>query len=242
MGVAKLSRSLSAELFFCSDSPRSLINFSDMNLLFDLDGTLANPFKGFRNSIHFAFVRHQLEPPEDSLLRKCIGPPLHKSLPEILKVSPSLLNSVLQAYREHHEEKGIYEYEFYEGAEEALQKILSEKAHKLFVATSKPHAMAKPLLKHFGFEPYFNRIYGSELDGRLSTKADLIRHLLREEQLDPANTVMIGDRMHDAVGAKANGIKVFGVLWGYGSAEELTSANVDGIFENWTELKKHFLS
>ena len=57
-----------------------------------------------------------------------------------------------------------------------------------------------------------------------SNKADLIAHILSRESLSPETVVMVGDRLHDMVGAKANGVLAVGVLWGYGSREELESA------------------
>ena len=67
-------------------------------------------------------------------------------------------------------------------------------------------------------------LHGSELDGRNAAKGDLVAHILATERLDAANTVMIGDRSHDIVGASANGVASIGVLWGYGDWRSLTAA------------------
>ncbi len=97
---------------------------------------------------------------------------------------------------------------------------------RLFLATSKPTVFARRIVDHFGLSGYFAGVYGSELDGRLENKGDLIRFVLAEEGIAADDAAMIGDRSHDVVGAKANGVFAVGGLWGYGSREELEGADV----------------
>jgi phosphoglycolate phosphatase len=94
----------------------------------------------------------------------------------------------------------------------------------MFVATSKPHVFTDRIIDHFELRPHFERVFGSELDGTRVHKSDLLEYALRETSVDPARAVMIGDRSHDIVGAKNNGIKGIGVLYGYGSKDELVGA------------------
>ena len=101
--------------------------------------------------------------------------------------------------------------------------------HSLYLATSKPSVYARRIVEHFGLDRYLDGVYGSELDGRLGDKSDLIRHLVEKENLPPADTRMIGDRSYDVVGARNNGIGAIGVLWGYGSEAELRTAGADSL-------------
>jgi phosphoglycolate phosphatase len=94
----------------------------------------------------------------------------------------------------------------------------------LFVATSKPHVFAERIIDHFGLRDHFERVFGSELDGTRVDKSHLLEYALKEASVDPARTVMIGDRSHDMIGAKNNGMKGIGVLYGYGSRDELLQA------------------
>jgi phosphoglycolate phosphatase len=94
----------------------------------------------------------------------------------------------------------------------------------LFVATSKPQVFAERITEHFGLKGYFHAVYGSELDGTRSNKADLISHILEAESLSPSSTYMVGDRAHDMAGAKAHNVLSIGALWGYGSRDELIAA------------------
>jgi phosphoglycolate phosphatase len=106
----------------------------------------------------------------------------------------------------------------------------------LFVATSKPTVYARRILEHFGLAHLFSGIYGSEFDGTRSNKAELIAHLLSDKALEPASTVMIGDRAHDVVGALANGVRPIGALWGYGTREELAGAGATQFCERPSQL------
>ena len=49
---------------------------------------------------------------------------------------------------------------------------------------------------------------------------------------------MVGDREHDVQGAKENGLEVIGVLYGYGSREELAEAGSDYLVESPKDLGK----
>jgi phosphoglycolate phosphatase len=83
---------------------------------------------------------------------------------------------------------------------------------RMFVATSKPAVYATRIVEHFGLKPYFERVFGSELDGTRVDKRDLLRYALDEARVDPASAIMIGDRSHDVVGARTNGMTAIGVL------------------------------
>lgn len=210
------------------------------NLLFDLDGTLADPIKAFAGSIEYAFDALKLERPPLEAIRKMIGPPLQTSLPEYLgPARAGLAPELLKQYRIHHGETGIYDYRLYPGMEETLRALRPR--HRIFVATSKPTVYSKLIFEHFGKTELFEEIHGSELSGENSRKGDLIRHILSTHGLAAQDTIMIGDRKHDAIGAHENGVTSFGVAWGYGSEEELHAAGVHWLCRSWDELGKRLL-
>jgi len=112
------------------------------------------------------------------------------------------------------------------GLVEALE-VLGEAGHTLYVATSKPRVFAERIVRHFGLDPYFAGIYGSELNGRHTDKASLIAHILEKGSIPAFRAVMVGDRKHDMIGGKANGVRGVGVMWGFGSREELETSGVE---------------
>lgn len=195
-----------------------------MNLLFDLDGTLTDPFSGITKCISHALdMLGRQSPPKESL-RWCIGPPLTNSFAKLLASDDdTLAEKAVAFYRERFGSVGLFENEVYEGIPEVLEALL-ENGHTLYVATSKPAVYAVRIVDHFGLHRYFKAIYGSELDGTRSDKTSLISHILKSESIISSDTFMIGDREHDMIGAKANGICGFGVLWGYGTQNELETS------------------
>jgi phosphoglycolate phosphatase len=210
------------------------------SVLFDLDGTLTDPKLGITQSISFALTSLGLESPASDSLHWCIGPPLKGSLSILLNTSdPELLDNALSFYRARFSEVGIYENAVYGGIVNMLQSI-SALNIRIFLATSKPLTFASRILKHFELEGYFNGIYGSELDGRLSDKADLIRHILSHENLDPEHTMMIGDRKHDILGARQNHLFAAAVTYGYGDIEELCSSDPDALFDSPEAISRFF--
>ncbi|MDX9732031.1 MAG: HAD hydrolase-like protein, partial [Bdellovibrionales bacterium] len=106
------------------------------------------------------------------------------------------------------------------------------------LATSKPHVYARRILEHFKVDHLFRAIHGSELDGANSVKTELLPYILQKESLASTDGFMIGDRKHDVLGAKSVHMKSIGVLWGYGSREELTTNGADHIVETAGELLK----
>lgn len=209
-------------------------------IFFDLDGTLTNPKPGITRSIQYALERLSLAVPSEDELTWCIGPPLHASLKK-LTGTDALADRALLLYRERFSEVGLFENEAYAGIIDTLTTIAATD-QRLFVATSKPAVYATRIVEHFGLKPYFERVYGSELDGTRVDKRDLLRHALDETRVDATSAIMIGDRSHDVLGARANGMTAIGVLYGYGSEAELRDAGAHHICAAHPELLAHCLA
>ncbi|QTQ07757.1 HAD family hydrolase [Macrococcoides canis] len=193
------------------------------NILFDLDGTLTDPYIGITNSIIYSLQQMNIEAPDNSALIPFIGPPLHESYRSVYNLQDEDNATAIKHYRTYFSDKGMYENEVYAGIEIVLQALTAQ-GKQLFVATSKPTDFAIPILQHFKLDGYFNEIVGSNMDGTRTNKAEVIATVMNTHQLDPHKTVMIGDRMHDINGAHQNNIDSIGVLYGYGSAEEIKAA------------------
>lgn len=206
-----------------------------VNALLDLDGTLTDPGDGFVNCVTHALSRLNCLNHSPSEIRKHVGPPLEETLGKLLDGNHVQLQAAVAPYRERYGTKGYLENTVYPGIERALED-LRRKGIALFVATSKPSVFAKQILEHFGLADLFQGIYGSEFDGTHSNKTQLIAHILTAESLAHRSTVMIGDRAHDVVGALANGVRPIGVLWGYGTREELANAGATAFCEHPSQM------
>lgn len=189
-------------------------------IFFDLDGTLTDPKPGITRSMQYALEKLGRPVPAQDELTWCIGPPLRDSL--VVLVGEQDADRGVALYRERFGDVGLYENSLYPGIAATLAAL--QPRSRLFVATSKAHVYADRIVDHFGLRPYFEHVFGAELDGRRAHKGDLLAFALERTGTDPSRAVMIGDRSHDIVGAKRNGIAGIGVLYGYGSREELTQA------------------
>ena len=206
------------------------------NVLFDLDGTLTDPFEGIAASICHAMKSLGHEPPSESELKSAIGPPLRQSFGKFLHTDDTdRMAEALRLYRERYSVTGLFENRVYPGVLEMLES-LKLAGMRLFVATSKPSPFARRIVDRFDMASYFQGVHGAELNGALESKNDLLRFLLDTEGLEARRTVMVGDRSHDMVGAKANKVCGVGVMWGYGSREELLDSAADVICDSPTEV------
>lgn len=196
------------------------------NILFDLDGTLTDPFEGITTCIIYALEKLHAKTPKAESLGWCIGPPLLDSFCKLLDGDKQLAQNAVMFYRERFQKIGMFENQVYETIPKALED-LKEHGHTLFVATSKVRRFAEKIIDHFDLAPYFKSVHGAEMDGTRADKTALIAYVMEQEGLEPADTVMVGDTAYDMVGAKANGIYGLGVLWGYGSRKDLEDAGSD---------------
>jgi len=213
-----------------------------MAVLFDLDGTLCDPREGIVRCLKYALDRLGYPAPEDNDLERYIGPPLYESFGTLLQSSDAqLITRAVELYRQRFAAQGIFENTVYGGMGDALA-ALRRKNFRLYVVTSKPSVFATPVIEHIGLRKYFDRVYGSELDGTRADKSALIAHVLAEERVLAASTIMVGDREHDVRGALANGVTPVGALWGYGSREELQRAGASLLCENPGALSALVLS
>jgi phosphoglycolate phosphatase len=200
----------------------------------DLDGTLTDNKPGITGSMRYALDRLGMPVADDHDLDWVIGPPMQETLLQ-LTGSDVLAAKALAHYRERYSDIGLFENSVYDGIPEALAALRAS-GPRLYVATSKPRVYAERILERFGLTDYFTIIFGSELDGSNIRKTDLLRHALSVSGEKVAKSLMVGDREHDAIGALANGITPVGVLWGYGSRQELTNAGVTRLCERPADL------
>lgn len=199
-------------------------------ILFDLDGTLTDSEEGILNSVEYALNKNGLQCERSELL-SFIGPPLEQSF---ARKFPSLDPvKAVEDYREYYRDRGIIENRVYDGIEETLSALKNEGYH-LAVATSKPEHFAKQIIEHFHLAPYFEGIYGATMDSSRVKKEDIIDYAL--DQYKDHRILMVGDRRFDIEGAHTHGLHAVGVLYGFGSREELEKAGADYLIEKPQEL------
>ena len=203
---------------------------SALAILLDLDGTLIDSAPGILDSCRAALraLGHESPPLDASGL---IGPPIEEIMGALLaQFDDDRVVEGVAAYRADYGAHGLFGSQPYPGIRDALI-AMHEAGSRLLIATSKRRRFALRILAHVGLLEVFDSVYGSE-DGRaLDQKPELIAHVIAQHALERGLCLMVGDRRHDIAGAKANGIQSLGVLWGYGTREELTGAGANGLVE-----------
>lgn len=197
-------------------------------VLFDLDGTLTDPYEGITNSVIYALGKFGINENDRTKLKSFIGPPLYKSFMVNYGFDENTALKAVDYYREYFATDGIFENSVYGGIEEMLSELKGD-GKKLIVATSKPQVFAEKILEHFNLAGYFVFVSGASLDNSRIEKSDIIAYAIKTLNIEPSCAVMVGDRKHDIIGAKQNGLISVGVLYGYGDREELKSAGADFI-------------
>lgn len=194
------------------------------HVLFDLDGTLIRSEKGIIDSAVYALEKFGIRVEDRGELKKFIGPPVFTSFTQFYGFDEERAEQAVAWYREYYQREGIYAAPLYDGVREMLEELKAA-GKKLAVVTSKPEEMTQVVLRHNGILEYFDAVSAPDKKERRSIKAKLTAAAL--EQLgvrDKRTAVMVGDRHFDMEGAAGAGIAAIGVLYGYGSAEELQEA------------------
>lgn len=209
----------------------------DHAAILDLDGTLTNSELGIVSALRYAMERLGFEPPKDSM-RWCIGPPIRETFSRLLGTTDEFyIERAVLLQREYYAERGWFENTLYPEIPQALRTLRGQ-GFRTYVATSKAQHFASRIIDHFQLRTLINVVYGAELDGTRSDKAELLAYLLKKERLSPERAVMIGDRKHDAIGAHACGIPFIGVAYGFGTMQELIEHQAIAVARTPSELPR----
>lgn len=205
-------------------------------VLFDLDGTLTDPYEGISKSVQYSLSSFGIEENDENVLKKFIGPPLKESFMRFYGFDEEKALKAVEKYRERYITTGVYENTLVDGVKETLL-ILKENGIAIYLATSKPQPLAEIILEHFGIAGYFDFIGGDDFNHSRDEKWQVIEYVFKNSGIkDTENALMIGDRMHDIIGAKKTGIKCLCVLCGYGSREEFAEYEADYVVETIPEI------
>lgn len=205
-------------------------------VLFDLDGTLTESGPGITRSVAYALQKHGILETEQQKLNRFVGPPLVDSFIVYYGFTREQALRAVLDYREYYAAKGIYEGRIYDGVFPLLEELKKQNICCV-LATAKPEYYAVQILHRFGLSPYFDFVSGATMDETRTNKAEVIAWALEHLQIGKA--VMVGDREHDILGAKANGLPSVGVLYGYGSSEELENAGADWLATSPADILKY---
>lgn len=206
-------------------------------ILFDLDGTLTDPKLGITGGVRHALARYGIVVDDLETLTPFIGPPLPQSFQRFYGFDEAQSRQAVWHYREYFSETGIFENTVYPGIAELLARLTAV-GKRLAVATSKPTIYAERILRHFGLREYFAMVAGGDMEMTRLDKGLIIGDALAAlGDISPTRAIMVGDREHDILGARHNGMAAVGVAYGYGSLDELRAAGPEYILATVAELR-----
>jgi phosphoglycolate phosphatase len=212
------------------------------SVLLDLDGTLIDSQPGILASCRVALraLGHELDEIHD--IKRVIGPPLEDVMQFLLQpYGDDRIGEAVLAFRQHYGEIGLLGSGLYPGIGDSL-KAMQQAGLRIYLATSKRATFARRILEHLELATCFDGIHGSVPGGELDHKPELLAHVLSEHGISPATSLMVGDRRYDISGAHAVGMRGLGVLWGYGTRDELESAGADRLVQSTADLAPAVLS
>lgn len=205
-------------------------------VVFDFDGTVADTAQGIFESVQYALQRLGLPAASEQTLRRFIGPPLPYSFQTFVGLSESDTEQAVRYYRENYGNEGKYKLYFYDGIPELLQSLRSAGVHTC-LASAKPDLFIQQILDHFDARSWFDCAKGMSMNEQSADKSGVILSVMREVgAADKSRVLMVGDTRFDMRGAKEIGVDSLGVLYGYGSAEELADSGADYIVKAPREI------
>lgn len=209
-------------------------------ILFDLDGTIVASKSGVIGSVKKAFKNLKFNLPPEDTLDSFMGPPLLNCFTDVCKLSTENALKAMVLYRKYYESTGLFDAKIYDGIEDLLI-YLKTRGYHLGVATSKNEKFAKIVLEHFDLLKYFGVIGATPLGKDHWTKKDsILKSLEGFDDSSLKTSVLIGDRKFDAEGAKQAGIDSIGVLYGYGTSEEVEHCGFSKVVGTVSDLKALF--
>lgn len=203
-------------------------------ILFDLDGTLTNPFEGITNAVAYALEGMQRPVPPPQALAHFIGPPLEDSFATIFNSDAEVQRAIV-LFREYYAVHGIHQNKLINGVPELLAQ-LQQQGKKICLATSKPIEFAQHILNAFHLAQYFTCIEGGRPHAGGGLKQAVVQSVLDACQIKPGQALLVGDTRHDVLGAKICGVPCIGILTGFGTRQDLEQAGAIAIAENYNEL------
>ncbi|RTZ19212.1 HAD family hydrolase [Vibrio penaeicida] len=201
-----------------SDSKEGILDYQ--TIIFDLDGTLVEPRQGFIRSINYSLQAHNFPSYPEQHLLNYIGPPLDLTFYDITKQNdPKLIQSLVDKYRERYSKIGYKENTLYAGIAQTLKTLHQSEQFTLGLCTSKRADYASQILEMHGLRDLFAFVDGGDVGIEKWQQLES----LKKKGVITARSLMVGDRAVDLTAAHKNGLKSAGVLWGYGSKQELTA-------------------
>ena len=205
---------------------------------FDLDGTLARTGEDIVVAWKAALTALGRDLSNFDKVFK-IGPTLEKVIYDMYDdATPQLVEDVMARFKSLYDEGGFPNTVPYPGVPELLAAIKASGGNA-YIVTNKRHNATQGIARKFGWNRMLDGVWSYDTFGTKYKKPELLAKLIQDLGVDPKNAVMVGDTKGDVDSGQANGMATIGVTWGYGTPDEVSSA--DHIFASAVEIAKNLV-
>ena len=208
----------------------------------DLDGTLLDTIPDLAAGANRMLADLALAPLPLEQIRQFVGKGAEVLIERTLRAAgatalpgePAYEEAKARFYANYRQLNGL-QAEIYDGVREGLDG-LRQLGLKLACVTNKPEEFVGPLLQRFGLQAYFDFAIGGDTLPFKKPHPGQLLEACRRWSLEPARVVAMGDSINDAEAARAAGMRVFLVPYGYNEGNSIQGADVDGIVSSLSEL------
>lgn len=196
-------------------------------IIFDFDGTLADSFDYVSEFLARQAGRWPLSPEQKQELRGLSVAGMVRKLGYHWWDAPELFFK--GRWRMRHAIKHLHPFE---GMPDIIRKLHAE-GHELFILSTNSVGNIHRFLHHHKLHTYFLEIYGGV---GMFGKGPALKRLLREQNIALTDAAYVGDEMGDVLSARAIGLPVIAVTWGFALRSNLVAEKAIGLAHTPDEL------
>jgi len=215
--------------------------FSPKLVLIDLDGTLVDSVPDLAHAVDA--MRRDMGMPEhgEAAVRNWVGNGVERlvkrALTGELEAEPeaSLFDEGYPIFYKHYlESNGVYS-RLFPGVEEGL-KLLRDRGYNIGCVTNKAESFTLPLLEAKGILDFFGVVVSGDTLSVKKPAPEPLWHAAKHFNVEPKDSLMLGDSMHDVQAARNANFQVIAVSYGYNHGIDIAEANPDAIIDSFVEL------
>lgn len=208
-----------------------------MNIIFDLDGTLIDSSPAILAALEQALEKNQVRP-QLPMTHELIGPPLKQLLPTLTGLTDEKkLAEVADAFKAIYDHDSYRSSGVYDGIDSLLQDLYRDQ-YQLFIATNKRSVPTQKIVEYLDWHRMLTGAYSLDSFAGLALKKELLAKIMQNHQLNPNQTIYVGDTDSDYQAAKANGLNYIMVQWGYGQCDDVTVPRANNVQQLAALLKQ----
>ena len=208
-------------------------------VVFDLDGTLADTAADIREALVSALAREGLPPIDVASVRLMIGGGprvlVERALHRLgVPARDDLVDRLAAAFHAESKLRGNRSSRLFDGAESALRQ-LHRSGVRIGLCSNKPHDLCHQLVRDLGVDRYIDEVLGSSDNRPRKPDPALLLTVIERLGVPPGETLYVGDSATDVATARAAGVPVFLVSYGY-TLRNATQLGADTVIDSLAEL------